>query len=69
LIVDLAKTVDIQSKVVERRSRNGVVWRHETEIGEEEVIFIYEFVCEPRSESYLKMNLASKATSHLDGAK
>jgi hypothetical protein len=54
--------VDIQSKVVERRSRDGVV-------GREEVVFIYEFVYEPRSELYLKMNLASKATSHLDVAK
>jgi len=58
----LAKTVDIQNRAVGRRSRDGVV-------GREEVVFIYEFVCEPRSESYLKMNLASKATSHIDVAK
>jgi hypothetical protein len=55
----LAKTVDIQNRVVER-SRDGVV-------GREEVVFIYEFVCEPRSESY--MNLASNATSHIDVVK
>lgn len=35
-------------------------------VGREEVVFIYEFVCEPRSKSYLKLNLTSKATFQLN---